>query len=209
MKHLKIKEFYNQYLSFSGKLLEGSIMTNGKQVNLIEIYLKEYEKLKDEQISRIGFRDNLVYVTLVAIGSVISYALSDTDNYFVLLVLPFICFVLGWTYLVNDEKISAIGRYLRTNCTSEIKKMVDESSLQMFGWEVTHRSDKRRVSRKILQFIVDEITFVGSGLTALIANWMLMPKIPKEIYFISLIETVLLLILAIEIFIYADFKKGE
>ncbi|MCG7850398.1 MAG: hypothetical protein MIO93_14670 [ANME-2 cluster archaeon] len=209
MKHLKIKKFHNQYLSFSGKLLEGLIITNGNQVNLIEIYLKEYEKLKDEQISRIGFRDNLLYVNLVAIGGVISYALSETDNYFALLVLPFICFVLGWTYLVNDEKISAIGRYLRTNYTSKLKEMVDESSLQMFGWEVAHRSDKRRVSRKIFQFIVDEITFVGSGLIVLIAIWMLMPKIPTEIYFISLIETVLLLILAIEIFIYADFKKGE
>lgn len=209
MKHLKIKKFHNQYLSFSGKLLEGLIITNGNQVNLIEIYLKEYEKLKDEQISRIGFRDNLLYVNLVAIGGVISYALSETDNYFALLVLPFICFVLGWTYLVNDEKISAIGRYLRTNYTSKLKEMVDESSLQMFGWEVAHRSDKRRVSRKIFQFIVDEITFVGSGFIVLIAIWMLMPKIPTEIYFISLIETVLLLILAIEIFIYADFKKGE
>ena len=184
-------------------------MTNGNQANLIEIYLKEYEKLKDEQISRIGFRDNLLYTTLAAIGGIISFALSETDNYFALLVLPFICFVLGWTYLVNDEKISAIGRYLRINFTSTIKKMVDESSLQIFGWEVAHRSDERRVSRKIFQFIVDEMTFVGSGLTALIANWILMPKIPKEIYFVSLIETVLLLILAIEIFIYADFKKGE
>jgi hypothetical protein len=184
-------------------------MTNGNQVNLIEIYLKEYEKLKDEQISRIGFRDNLLYTTLAAIGGIISYAFSGTYNYFALLVLPFICFVLGWTYLVNDEKISAIGKYLRINCTSTIKKMVDENSLQMFGWEVAHRSDKRRVSRKILQFMVDEMTFVGSGLIALIAIWILMPKIPKEICFVSLIETVLLLILAIEIFIYADFKKGE
>lgn len=184
-------------------------MSNGNQVNLIEIYLKEYETLKDEQISRIGFRDNLIYTTLAAIGGIISFALSEADNYFALLVLPFICFVLGWTYLVNDEKISAIGRYLRIDFTSTIKKMVDENSPLLFGWEVAHRSDKRRVSRKTLQFMVDEMTFVVSGLIALIAIWILMPKIPKEIYFISIIETVLLLILAIEIFIYADFKKGE
>ena len=31
---------------------------------LIDVYLLEFQKLKDEQIARIGFRDNLIYVTL-------------------------------------------------------------------------------------------------------------------------------------------------
>ena len=34
--------------------------------SLLEVHLKEYEKLEDEQISRIGFRDNLICVTIAA-----------------------------------------------------------------------------------------------------------------------------------------------
>jgi hypothetical protein len=30
---------------------------------MLNLYLQEYGKLKDEQIQRIGFRDNLLYVT--------------------------------------------------------------------------------------------------------------------------------------------------
>lgn len=79
---------------------------------LLEVYLNEYQKLKDEQIARIGFRDNLIYATLVAIGGLLSYALADAANARALLILPLATFTLGWTFLINDAKISAIGRYL-------------------------------------------------------------------------------------------------
>lgn len=36
----------------------------------------------------------------------------------------------------------------------------------IFGWEIAHRSDKHRKRRKIEQFIIDEITFVISGIIA-------------------------------------------
>ena len=33
---------------------------NDEQKEILEIYLQEYNKLKDEQAQRIGFRDNLL-----------------------------------------------------------------------------------------------------------------------------------------------------
>jgi hypothetical protein len=61
------------------------------QQQMLEVYLHEYEKLKDEQTQRIGFRDNLLYVTLGLFGTVISFALSNKTNYYALLVLPYWC----------------------------------------------------------------------------------------------------------------------
>ena len=81
-----------------------------------KIWLAEYDKLKTEQTQRIGFRDNLPYVTLCLFGGTIAIT---TTNYYALLVVPWICLILGWTYLVNDEKISAIGRY---NCRKIVEK---------------------------------------------------------------------------------------
>lgn len=81
-------------------------------VSVGQLLLAEYQSVKDEQKARIGFRDNLLYVTL-AVAAAIVAAAAQTKQASMLLALPPVCIVLGWTYLVNDEKISAIGRYVR------------------------------------------------------------------------------------------------
>ncbi|WDD30216.1 hypothetical protein PQG02_00510 (plasmid) [Nostoc sp. UHCC 0926] len=175
-----------------------------------EVYLKEYEKLKSEQTQRIGFRDNLLYVTLGVFGAVISFAVSNQANYYALLVIPWVCLILGWTYLVNDEKITAIGRYIRLTLAEKIKEHTGHTDIEsIFGWEIAHRSDNRRKRRKIEQLIVDQITFVFSGVIALIAFWLLVSKPPLAVNILGLIELLLLLILGVEIVIYADLAKGR
>ncbi|WP_019502890.1 hypothetical protein [Pseudanabaena sp. PCC 6802] len=73
-----------------------------EQVQALNVYLQEYDKLKHEQVQRIGFRDNLLYVTLALFGTVLVFALGDKGNPYALLVLPWVSLVLGWTYVVND-----------------------------------------------------------------------------------------------------------
>jgi len=176
---------------------------------LIQFYLKEYQTLKEEQRARIGFRDNLVYVTLVAIGGILSYALTNGANLSVLLVLPVVCFVLGWTYLVNDEKVSAIGKYIRTTLFDRVRELTREPDINVFGWEVAHRSDKRRVRRKLTQLFVDEVTFVGVAGIALLAFLRLAPVISSLLYGIVIAEFVLLVLLFVEILVHSDYKMGR
>ena len=123
-----------------------------------QVALAEYEQLKTEQIARIGFRDNLIYVTLVAIAGTLTVAHASHGHGYLLLV-PAVTFVLGWTYLANDHMISAIGRYVR-----------DCPALPM-SWETAHASDGRRRSRKAIQLAVDLMVFCGSGAAALAAFW--------------------------------------
>lgn len=177
---------------------------------ILEVYLHEYEKLKEEQAQRIGFRDNMLYVTLGVFGGVLSFALSGNNNYYALLVIPWVCLILGWTYLINDEKISAIGRYIRHTLVSKIQELTGNAAIEsIFGWETAHRSDKRRFRRKIEQLIVDEITFVLSGIIALLAFWVLVSQPPLAVKILCAVELVLLIILAVEILIYADLGVGR
>ncbi|MEH1945199.1 MAG: hypothetical protein V7L01_33980 [Nostoc sp.] len=177
---------------------------------ILEVYLHEYEKLKEEQAQRIGFRDNMLYVTLGVFGAILSFALSGSSNYYALLVIPWICLILGWTYLINDEKISAIGRYIRHTLVNKIQELTGNADIEsIFGWEIAHRSDKRRFRRKIEQLIIDEITFVVSGIVALLAFWFLVPQPPLAVNILCVVELVLLIILAVEIFIYADLGVGR
>lgn len=181
-----------------------------KQQQILEIYFKEYDKLKSEQAQRIGFRDNLLYVTLGLFGTIISLAVSSPANRYALLVIPWVCLILGWTYVVNDEKITAIGRYIRYTLTEKVKEQTGHTDIEsIFGWEIAHRSDNRRQRRKIQQLIIDEITFVLSGIIALICFWVLVSNPPSAVNILGFIEIVLLVILGVEIAIYADLAKGR
>lgn len=180
------------------------------QKQILDVYLLEYEKLKEEQAQRIGFRDNMLYVTLGVFGGILSFALSGKNNNYALLVIPWVCLILGWAYLVNDEKITAIGRYIRYTLVEKIREHCSNTEIEyIFGWEIAHRSDKRRIRRKIEQMIIDEITFVVSGIFALAAFFFLVPQPHWTIMLLCFIELVLLLALGIEILIYADLAKGK
>lgn len=189
-------------------------MADEKQ-KILDVYLQEYGKLKDEQAQRIGFRDNLLHVTLAVYGAVLALTLGDPKDPYALLVLPWVSLVLGWTYLVNDQKITAIGQYIRYTLVEKISTLAGRAGADIeeiesiFGWEISHRSDKRRERRKIEQLIIDEIAFAVSGIVALIAFRNLVPSVPFEAQVLGWIELVLLVALGIEIFIYADLAKGR
>jgi hypothetical protein len=177
---------------------------------ILDVLLAEYDKLKSEQAQRIGFRDNLLYVTLGLVATVLSIAVSDAANYYALLIVPWVCLILGWTYVVNDEKISAIGRYIRYKLVDRVKEHTGYEDLTtLFGWEIAHRDDQHRKRRKIQQLIVDEIAFVVSGIAALIAFWVLVPNPPLGVKILSGIELLLLIGLGIETIVYADLAKGR
>lgn len=142
---------------------------NNGEPSASDVFLAEYSQLKDEQRARIGFRDNLLYVTLAAVTAVTGVA-AQARLMQLALALPVVCVVLGWAYLVNDEKISAIGRYTRTELAPGLGNAarLEES---LFGWETYHRSDARRTSRKATQIIVDLVAFLAAPFAALIGFW--------------------------------------
>ena len=172
---------------------------------ILKIHLFEYNSLKNEQTQRIGFRDNLLYAMLVAFGGAVGYVLSNDNNLNILLILPWLCFILGWTYVINDEKISAIGRYLRLELSPKFSHLTHVPTETFFNWENAHRQDRYRISRKITQLIVDLLSFVGTGGLAI---GMFMVKMSCEFplwtQILIGIDGVLLLILAILIWRYAD-----
>lgn len=112
---------------------------------------------------------------------------------------------MGWTYLVNDENISSIGRYIR----GPLSIAACELGLQSpFGWEGFHRSDKRRVQRKISQLFVDELCFVAPGLVGVVAYLSLVTDPPWAMQVVAAAEVVLLAGLGTEIAIYADLARS-
>jgi hypothetical protein len=189
--------------------LSGQTLLKGDEY-LFKIFLQEYTKAKDEQTKRIGFRDNLLYVNLVVVSGILSYSISKEGNVYGLLLIPWATLVLGWTYLVNDEKISSIGRYIRNElsrilCSNPLlQNSVIQDPAELFKWETAHRKDDARITRKITQLCVDEMSFVISGLGALISFWFLEPNARLLAVLASYAVCILLIYLGTQIYLYAD-----
>ena len=146
-----------------------------------EILLKEYEALKAEQLERIKTRDNLIYISLGVFGAIFSYAMFqiEADRSIALLVLPTLSLVLAWTYIVNDEKISQLGKYIREQLVEEIKNEAkSDQTNHIFGWESFHRDDDGRIPRKILQTAIDLMAF---GLPPAVGIAMYYCLLPQEL----------------------------
>lgn len=139
-----------------------------RDVTVGQLLLAEYQTVKDEQKTRIGFRDNLLYVTLTVVAAVIAAAAQAKQSE-MLLALPPVCVVLGWTYLVNDEKISAIGTYVRDDLGPRLAELTDAQAV--FAWEIAHRTDTRRRSRKVIQCVIDLLAFCLVPLAGLVVYW--------------------------------------
>ncbi|MGW5395567.1 hypothetical protein [Streptomyces sp. NPDC003952] len=164
-------------------------MTSTDDVTESKILLAEYDRLKEEQKTRIGFRDNLLYFTLAAATAVVAIT-AQSGQYRLLLSIPAICLILGWTYLVNDEKISAIGRYVRDRLGPRLGELASAHGA-VFGWEVYHRNVAGRTMRKRLQTAVDLFTYLVLPMVCTTAFW-LSPLVQPVLMLASLGQTLAL-----------------
>ncbi|GHC55838.1 hypothetical protein [Streptomyces flavofungini] len=181
-------------------------MAQPDEVTLGRVLLTEYEQLKAEQTGRIRLRDNFLYAMLAATAAVIASTMRVGDHLALLLLLPPIALLLGWTYLVNDEKISAIGRHVRTTLAPRLAEVLDADE-EILTWESAHRDDHRRGSRKALQLAVDLLAFTVSPLAALTAFWV-NGHLTWPLLAVSGAETAAVGVLAWQIVGYADLGRG-
>jgi len=170
----------------------------------LEVYLAEYDKVKSEQAQRIGHRDNLVYATLVATASVIAFAFKEGGDPIGLMVLPFACFVLGWLHTTNDEKISAVGEYLRTALKNRISTLTSDKDPCLLGWENAVRAGPHRRWRKMIELLSKLVTFVAPGALAMPVYWHLTEGRSVSLVAATVAGSVLLVVLVCEIVREAD-----
>lgn len=173
---------------------------------LLQAYFSEYEKLKEEQVARIGFRDNLLYVTLVLFGGILSFSLANKTTISSILVIPCVCIVLGWTYLANDVKITSIEQYIITELATRVECLakINPSDSKIFQWEGFNRTRRGRKRRKLAQLIVNECAFVLSGFVSIFIYFILESQVSFFFLMISVFELMLLLALGVEFIIFAD-----
>ncbi|MDQ1026023.1 hypothetical protein QF035_003605 [Streptomyces umbrinus] len=116
--------------------------------------------------------------------------------------LPPVCVVLGWTHLVNDEKISAIGAYVRGDLSPRPADLAQIERSAAFGWEAAHRADTRRTSRKAIQCGVDLLAFCVVPLAGLVVYWA-GGQVGRGLQVLSVIEALVVVGPAVQVVLYA------
>ncbi|MEU7565157.1 hypothetical protein [Streptomyces fradiae] len=165
------------------------------------LLLAEYDRIKEEQKTRIGFRDNLLYFTLAAITAVAAITVESGKAH-LLLAVPVISLVLGWTYLVNDEKISTIGCYIRDRLGPRLAELTAARD-PVFAWETYHRDDANRTTRKRLQAAVDLFTYLALPMICVTAFWCSRATHPLLVA-VSLAQTLALAVLGWQFLRYTE-----
>ncbi|WP_446045024.1 hypothetical protein [Streptomyces olivaceus] len=172
----------------------------GDDVTESRLLLAEYDRIKEEQKTRIGFRDNLLYFTLAASTAVLALTVQSGQAR-LLLTVPVICVVLGWTYLVNDEKISAVGCYVRDRLGPRLAELSGADAA--FGWETYHRGDASRTTRKRLQTAVDLFTYLVLPMVCVTGFWC-SPEAQPPLVTVSGVQTLALAVLGWQFLRYAE-----
>jgi hypothetical protein len=195
-------------------------LTEQDQLFVYETFMREYAALKTEQSARIGFRDNLLYVQLAAVGAVFSFSAGKDSYADSLLVIPWLSIILGWTYVVNDHHVSRLGKYVRKDLHTRMRDFFPQLPEGIFNWELFHRSDTlstldgsqklaAREIRKPIQFLIDCLTFVASGVVAIVMFFSKSQTVNSLEYSLVVVELSLLVLLSVAFWIYADMQVSK
>ena len=101
---------------------------------------------------------------------------------------------------MNDEKVSAIGTYVRDDLGPRLAELAQAEAV--FAWEAAHRSDTRRRSRKVIQSSVDLLAFCVVPLAGLIVYWAAGQTKPG-LFALSVVEALIVVGLGHQVLSYA------
>lgn len=103
--------------------------------------------LKSEQLERIKQRDTFLNLNIVAIGAVTAIAVQGQKQAAAWLVVPWLTAILGWAYLSNDDKVTAIARHLKGNAAQG-------------SWETSAKGLLPPALRRVTESIVFVLSFL-------------------------------------------------
>jgi hypothetical protein len=136
------------------------------QEHMLTAALAEYQQLKTEQQQRITVRDQLVGATILAAFAVAGAA--QLAGPYITLILPPVCFALGWTYLATDQMIRNLGTYIREQLGPKVDFIT--GAYDSFGWESTNAARPNRATRRRMSYTADMLVFVAPAVACVLAG---------------------------------------
>jgi hypothetical protein len=116
---------------------------------------------------------------LTVIAAIVGVA-TQTNDPALFLLMPPAATILGWVYLTNDHKVTAIGTYIRADLARRLSDHLEGRPI-VFDWETANRTDRTRQSRRRHQLVVDLTAFALAPLASVTAYIQLGPLVPAAL----------------------------
>ena len=162
--------------------------TDNARNPIVEVYLREYEALRDEVLKKIELQSQIQLATMVAIGGLIpllqyvdTLAAQGRDAYSLLLLAAVPFCATGWHQMKLENGIVEIGNYLATVLTPrlcealEVPKEGKDGELAtagVLGWE-SHWRRRHFAERRLSELWIGIGAFANTGLSLVVAVGLL------------------------------------
>lgn len=167
--------------------------------------MSDFPSLKAEQIERIKMRDSFVNLSIVSIGIMISAAFaSAVPRVEILLAIPWVAMAFGWSFVLNDVKISRLASYFASN--------QGPSNSSNSGWEVWRRSYQRSwLESPIIGALVQLLIFVCPGLVSIVVYFCARKDDSVRLWEVSVgaAGVLMLILLSFAVFSTAQIRVGK
>ena len=118
----------------------------GKTANIVECVfeaqLEEYRALRTELLQRVELQYRITNYTialfaamLTVVVSIIGSDIIGRNQYFFVLIIPWIFFILALAYREQDFLIANLAKYINTELTPRIASTLSVNDNKIFGWE--------------------------------------------------------------------------
>ncbi|ODS32828.1 MAG: hypothetical protein SCARUB_02034 [Candidatus Scalindua rubra] len=108
--------------------------------SILNVYLKEYDAIRNEINLRLKEKDTIVRYTILLVSAIILGIWKTQDNFnhtflmlVLLLIIPFISILLTFVHNWHDEMIIVLGSYIEKEIKPKINSFFEKTDL--LGWE--------------------------------------------------------------------------
>lgn len=117
---------------------------------VLDVQLEEYKALRTEILHRVELQYRItnyaltVFVgVLTAVVSIIASDIISRNQYFIMLVIPWIFYIFPLVYREQDFLILSLAKYMNTELRPRIASTLVVDSDVVFGWEQFLRRETR------------------------------------------------------------------
>ncbi len=177
-------------------------ITNREELAETQIWLTEYNAIRDEIIFRMRTADYFTVVNLGVIGTIIGLTLTITID--ILLVIPWISCLLGIMYFNQLRHVQILGLYIRQVITTNLSTKYHNDYL--LGWDKFHSSMKSEWSIIPMLGRLPALVFIVPSFLALIVTFY-STIIVNDMWWIKFMWAIELLLCLLLLFVWYKEEK--
>jgi hypothetical protein len=186
---------------------------NSKSDSILNVYLKEYEAIRNEINLRLKEKDTIVRYTVLLVSAIVVGLWKAPDNFnqtflmlALLLIIPFISILLTFVHNWHDEMIIVLGSYIEKEIRPRINILLEKEDL--LKWD-TFLQEFRNKNEWKINSLVKRLIFIAPIPISMIGYFLITARLNEKWIEIIMVTMDLLLLLWIFYHFFKINKKYE